>query len=215
MTSLAGSISLRLWVLSSPNKDSVSVYTETESYQPAGQSPHRKRLLWHYLNLTCVWRLKRCINIPWTTIMTSAKDRILKYHFYQVILMLKKSLIFDGCSSFQSPLSVRACSDKTAARSISQGGGGVSGCLLDTLFKFWTPYFICHLHVKVLESEQFGHPIFKSWLTPCGCVCAVCVKYSMQQVLCVFVTLVCTPTHPCQHWRILCRNAQVTNNHQK
>ena len=27
---------------------------------------------------------------------------------------------------------------------------GVSGCLLDTLFQFWTPYFICHLHVKVL-----------------------------------------------------------------
>ena len=27
---------------------------------------------------------------------------------------------------------------------------GVSGCLLDTLFQFWTPYFICHLRVKVL-----------------------------------------------------------------
>ena len=27
---------------------------------------------------------------------------------------------------------------------------GVFGCLLDTLFQFWTPYFICHLHVKVL-----------------------------------------------------------------
>ena len=25
-----------------------------------------------------------------------------------------------------------------------------AGCLLDTLFQFWTPYFICHLLVKVL-----------------------------------------------------------------
>ena len=32
---------------------------------------------------------------------------------------------------------------------------GVSGCLLDTLFQFWTPYFTCHLHV------QFGHPVLK------------------------------------------------------
>ena len=31
--------------------------------------------------------------------------------------------------------------------SISQRG---VWCLLDTLFQFWTPYFICHLHVKVL-----------------------------------------------------------------
>ena len=39
-----------------------------------------------------------------------------------------------------------------------------SGCLLDILFQFWTPYFICHLHVKVLcnsVSEQFGHPVLK------------------------------------------------------
>ena len=26
---------------------------------------------------------------------------------------------------------------------------GVSGCLLDTLFQFWTPYLICHLHVNI------------------------------------------------------------------
>ena len=46
---------------------------------------------------------------------------------------------------------------------------GVSGCLLDTLFQFWTPYLICHLHVKSIRkwtiwtpcfeiSSKFGHP---------------------------------------------------------
>ena len=47
---------------------------------------------------------------------------LLHDNFYEVILMktnpdltLKKSLSFDGCSSFQSPFSVHACSDKTAA----------------------------------------------------------------------------------------------------
>ena len=90
---------LRFTVYTSPNKDSVSVYTETESYQPAGQSPHRKRLLWHCLKLTCVGRLKLGTKIPWTTIMTSAKVSD---------LMLKKSLSFDDCSWFQSPLTAYA-----------------------------------------------------------------------------------------------------------
>ena len=45
-------------------------------------------------------------------------------------------------------------SEYDCTHTISQKG--VSGCLLDTLFqldtlfKFWKPYFICHLHVTVL-----------------------------------------------------------------
>ena len=65
---------------SAPNKHSV---TEMESHQTAGQSPHRKHLLWHCLNLTCVGRLKLRYKISWTTIMTSAKLRISKYRFTQ------------------------------------------------------------------------------------------------------------------------------------
>ena len=68
------------WV-TSPNKYFVSLYTETESYRAGGQSPQRC-LLWHCLNLTCVGRLKLGTKLPWTTIMTSAKVPISKYHFY-------------------------------------------------------------------------------------------------------------------------------------
>ena len=80
-------------ILTGPNMDSVSVYTETESNQPAGQSPHRKRLF--------VALFKSYLCVAETRYLTSMnnytdKVRISEYNFYWIIL-LKENLHVDVC----------------------------------------------------------------------------------------------------------------------
>ena len=124
----------------------------------------------HFIESKSRFNVEEILELRWLFVFIWPKVRISKHHFHQVILLkanldltLKKSLSFDGCSSFQSPFRVR------------------------------TP----------VQQQN-------------ACVCVVRVKYSMQQVLhvCVLVTLVCMPMHPCRHCHILCRNAQVINSHQ-
>ena len=126
--------------------------------QTAGQSPHRKRLLWHCLNLTC-WRLKLGTKIPWTTIMTSAKVLISKYNFYQVILlkanpdlMLKKLLSFDGCSSFQVHLAYARAATK------QQGMCG-------TRKIFHAAGFMCDRHTRMYTDTAILFVVTLKWRT--------------------------------------------------
>ena len=74
-----------------------------------------------------------------------------------------------------------------------------SRCNIEEILEFRWLHFIVNLAYARVATKRLH-------------ICAVHVKYSMEQVVCVPDTLVCT--HQCRHWCVFCRNAQVTNSHQ-